>query len=168
MLYLCTIKLKNVTIMTRGKSILSELKTIRKQVAVVAILAAFAAFTSCSPMYDELTPNEVKPQTRIFVCCPEEMPKFPGGHTKLMEFLSENVRWPKDLEDSCIQGRVVVSFVIERDGSITEVKVSKSVDPLLDAEAVRVVKLMPKWMPGKLNGEAKRTKYYIPVNFRLQ
>lgn len=98
----------------------------------------------------------------------EEMPSFPGGDKKLMEYLSENIRYPKECEEICVQGRVIVSFIVEKDGSISNVKVAKSLDPLLDKEAVRVVSGMPKWNPGRQNGVAVRVRYIIPVTFRLQ
>ncbi len=98
----------------------------------------------------------------------EQMPSFPGGNGALMEYLSKNVKYPVVAQENGVQGRVVVSFVVERDGSITDVKVVKSVDPSLDKEAARVVSSMPKWIPGKQNGSAVRVKYNVPVSFRLQ
>lgn len=98
----------------------------------------------------------------------EEMPSFPGGPAKLFEYLSQNIHYPLVAEENGVQGRVVVTFVVERDGSITDVKVVKSVDPSLDKEAVRLIKSMPKWKPGKQNGSAVRVKYTTPVTFRLQ
>lgn len=98
----------------------------------------------------------------------EQMPSFRGGQQKLMEYLAENTRYPKELAEACIQGRVIVTFVVEKDGSISNVKVAKSLDPLLDKEAVRVVSAMPKWIPGKQNGVTYRVKYTLPVTFRLQ
>ena len=98
----------------------------------------------------------------------EQMPSFPGGNEALMKFLQENVKYPVVAQETGVQGRVVVSFVVERDGSITDVKVVRSVDPSLDKEATRVVKSMPHWIPGKQNGAAVRVKYNVPVSFRLQ
>ena len=98
----------------------------------------------------------------------EQMPSFPGGMQALMEYLGNNVKYPVVAQENGVQGRVVVSFVVERDGSITDVKVVRSVDPSLDKEAVRVVKSMPRWIPGKQNGQAVRVKYNVPVAFRLQ
>ena len=95
------------------------------------------------------------------------MPSFPGGQNALLEYLAANVRYPDDCEDTCVQGRVIVSFMVERDGRITEAKVVKSVYPSLDEEALRVVNGMPKWSPGKLNGEAVRIKYVIPITFKV-
>ena len=98
----------------------------------------------------------------------EQMPYFPGGDRKLMEYLLENIRYPKECEEAGIQGRVIITCVIEKDGSISDVKVAKSLDPLLDKEAVRVVSGMPKWIPGKQNGVTYRVKYTLPVTFRLK
>jgi len=98
----------------------------------------------------------------------EEMPQFPGGPSALFEYLSKNIKYPVVAEENGVQGRVIVTFVVERDGSITDVKVVKSVDPSLDKEATRVVKSMPHWIPGKQNGSAVRVKYTVPVTFRLQ
>lgn len=113
-------------------------------------------------------PVEGQLPERIFGDVVEQMPSFPGGQKALIEYLTANVRYPDDCEETCVQGRVVVSFVVERDGSITEAKVVKSVYPSLDEEALRVVSGMPKWIPGKLNGESVRTKYMIPITFRLK
>ena len=98
----------------------------------------------------------------------EEMPSFPGGTGALMSFLSSNIKYPVVAQENGVQGRVIVGFVVERDGSITDVKVMRSVDPSLDREAQRVVKAMPRWKPGKQNGSAVRVKYTVPVVFRLQ
>ena len=98
----------------------------------------------------------------------EEMPKFPGGPSAMMMYLAENIRYPEEAYENSTQGRVIVNFVIEKDGSVTEAGVMKSVEPLLDAEALRVVSSMPKWTPGKQNGEAVRVKYTIPITFKLQ
>ena len=106
-------------------------------------------------------------ETKVFDVV-EQMPQFPGGPNALFEYLSKNIKYPVVAEENGIQGRVIVTFVVERDGSITDVKVAKSVDPSLDKEAMRVVKSMPKWIPGKQNGSAVRVKYTVPVTFRLQ
>lgn len=98
----------------------------------------------------------------------EQMPSFPGGTSALMQYLSSNIKYPVVAQENGVQGRVVVSFVVERDGSITDVQVARSVDPSLDREAQRVVRNMPRWIPGKQNGQAVRVKYNVPVAFRLQ
>ncbi len=106
-------------------------------------------------------------ETKVFDVV-EQMPQFPGGNAALFEYLSKHIKYPVIAEENGIQGRVIVTFVVERDGSITDVKVVKSVDPSLDKEAQRVVKGMPRWIPGKQNGSAVRVKYTVPVTFRLQ
>ena len=100
--------------------------------------------------------------------CVEQMPFFPGGSQKLKEFIEENLRYPKELEESCVQGRVIVRFIVERNGKLSNVKVVKSVHPVLDKEALRIVKLMPRWIPGRQNGITVRVKFYIPIIFRLK
>ena len=97
----------------------------------------------------------------------EEMPQFPGGIGKMMEYLAVNLRYPKEAEEKGLQGRVIANFVIEPDGSITNAKVVKPLDPALDAEALRLVNGMPKWTPGKQDGVPMRVKYTIPITFRL-
>ena len=98
----------------------------------------------------------------------EQMPSFPGGNGALLEYLATHVKYPVVAQENGVQGRVIVSFVVERDGSITDVRVVRSVDPSLDREAQRVVSSMPRWTPGKQNGSAVRVKYNVPVSFRLQ
>ena len=118
---------------------------------------------------EPVKPAEEKPEVenKVFEVV-EQMPSFPGGPSALMKYLSENIKYPVVAQGNGVQGRVVVSFVVERDGSITDVKVARSVDPSLDREAMRVVRSMPHWIPGKQNGSAVRVKYNVPVSFRLQ
>lgn len=97
----------------------------------------------------------------------EKMPAYPGGNTCLMNFLANNIKYPLSAQKKRIQGRVVISFVVERDGSITDVNVVHSVEASLDQEAQRVVRLMPKWIPGMQNGQPVRVKYTVPISFRL-
>ena len=106
-------------------------------------------------------------ETKVFEVV-EQMPQFPGGDAALMQYLSSHIKYPVVAEENGIQGRVVCTFVVERNGSITDVRVVKSVDPSLDKEAVRVIKSMPHRIPGKQNGSAVRVKYTVPVTFRLQ
>lgn len=98
----------------------------------------------------------------------ETMPEFPGGQQALFKYLNESVKYPVIAQENNIQGRVIVQFVVERDGSVTDVQVVRSVDPSLDKEAKRVISSMPKWSPGKQRGKAVRVKYTVPVNFKLQ
>ena len=114
-------------------------------------------------------PPAPKPEvaTKVFDVV-EEMPSFPGGQGALMSYLASNIKYPVVAQENGVQGRVIVSFVVERDGSISDVRVARSVDPSLDREAQRVVKSMPRWSPGKQNGSTVRVKYTVPVVFRLQ
>jgi protein TonB len=98
----------------------------------------------------------------------EVMPSFPGGQGALMSYLNSHTKYPVVAQENGVQGRVTVSFVVERDGSITDVHVVRSVDPSLDREAARVVSSMPNWQPGKQNGSAVRVKFNVPVQFKLQ
>ena len=98
----------------------------------------------------------------------EQMPEFPGGMKEMLKFLQENVKYPENAMKNNVQGRVIVQFVIEKDGTPTEFKVVRSVDPDLDAEALRVLQTMPKWKPGMQRGEVVRVKYTVPVSFKLQ
>ena len=98
----------------------------------------------------------------------EQMPSFPGGDVALMQYLSKNIKYPPVAEEMGIQGRVICTFVVERDGSVSDIRIARSVDPSLDKEAIRVVSGMPKWIPGRQNGQSVRVKYTLPVTFRLQ
>lgn len=111
---------------------------------------------------------EAKPDINGVYDIVEQMPMFPGGDRKLMEYLASSIQYPPECKESCIQGRVIVTFVVERDGSISHAKVAKSLDPRLDAEALRVVNAMPKWIPGRQGGVTVAVKYTIPVTFRLK
>lgn len=113
-------------------------------------------------------PVEEEEEEVVFVVV-ETMPEFPGGQQALFKYLSENVKYPVIAQENGIQGRVICQFVVNKDGAIVDVEVVRSGgDPSLDKEAVRVIKSMPKWNPGKQRGKAVRVKYTVPVNFRLQ
>jgi len=113
-------------------------------------------------------PVEEEEEEVVFVVV-ESMPEFPGGQQALFKYLSENVKYPVIAQENGIQGRVICQFVVNRDGSIVDVEVVRSAgDASLDKEAVRVIKSMPKWKPGKQRGKAVRVKYTLPVNFKLQ
>ena len=98
----------------------------------------------------------------------EQMPSFPGGMGALMSWLNQNIKYPVIAAENGVEGRVIVQFVVEKDGSITDVKIAKSVDPSLDKEATRVVSSMPHWIAGRQNGNPVRVKYTVPVTFKLQ
>ena len=98
----------------------------------------------------------------------EVMPDFPGGMSELLNFLNNNLRYPEEAKEGGIQGRVTASMIIEKDGSISNIEIVRGVDPSLDAEAIRVLKLMPKWTPATQKGEIVRVKYTVPVTFKLK
>lgn len=98
----------------------------------------------------------------------EQMPEFPGGMKELLKFLQNNLKYPENAMKNNVQGRVIVQFVVEKDGTLTEFKVARSVDPDLDAEALRVLQIMPKWKPGMQRGKIVRVKFTVPVSFKLQ
>ena len=97
----------------------------------------------------------------------EENPEFPGGMKECMKFLNNNIKYPQISQENGVQGRVIIQFVVNADGSIVDPVVVRGVDPYLDKEALRVIKLMPKWKPGKQRGKAVRVRYTQPVLFRL-
>ena len=106
-------------------------------------------------------------ETKVFVVV-EQMPEFPGGLSACMSYIARNVKYPTIALENGIQGRVVVQFCVEKDGSISNTVATKSVNPYLDKEALRVVSSMPKWTPGKQKGKPVRVKYTLPVHFRLK
>ena len=97
----------------------------------------------------------------------EEMPVYPGGMAAMMDFFSKNMKYPKEAFDAKQEGRVIAQFVVEKDGCITDAHIVKSVSPALDAEALRIVKAMPNWTPGRQNGKPVRVKYTVPISFKL-
>jgi len=98
----------------------------------------------------------------------EDMPEFPGGEVELRKYIAKSVKYPVIAQENGIQGRVYISFVVSKKGEVTDVKVARGVDPNLDKEAIRVVKAMPKWKPGKQRGKAVKVSYTVPINFVLQ
>lgn len=112
-------------------------------------------------------PKQEEVTEEIFVVV-EDQPLFPGGNAAMMKFLSDNIKYPVIAQENNIQGRVICNFVVEKDGSITDVQVVRGVDPTLDREAVRVIQQMPRWKPGKQRGQAVRVRFTLPVVFRLQ
>ena len=118
-------------------------------------------FVGLSKESDEPNPNKVFDVV-------EQMPQYPGGMPALFQYISKNIKYPAEAEKAGVQGRVIVTFVVEKDGNVSNAKVVKSINPTLDAEALRVVNGMPNWNPGMQNGEPVRVKYTVPVTFRLQ
>ncbi|ERI80925.1 TonB-dependent receptor [Bacteroides pyogenes F0041] len=111
---------------------------------------------------------ETEPEEQTIFEVVEHMPEFPGGQAALMQYLAKNIKYPTIAQENGTQGRVIVQFVVNRDGSIVDAKVVRSVDPYLDKEALRVINTMPKWKPGMQRGKPVRVKYTVPVMFRLQ
>lgn len=110
--------------------------------------------------------GEVYADEEIFAVV-EEMPSFPGGDAALMSYITKNIKYPSIATENGIQGRVICTFVINRDGKVTNAEVIRSVDPSLDKEALRVINNMPAWKPGKQRGKPVRVKYTLPIVFRL-
>ena len=110
--------------------------------------------------------NEASAKEKVYDVV-EQMPEYPGGMSELMKFIGETMKYPEDAEKQQKEGLVLVRFVVEKDGSVNDVEVVKDAWPSLDAEAIRVVKLLPKWTPGKQNGKVVRVKYTIPFRFAI-
>ena len=132
-----------------------------KKLFLIIILAVISFTTAGAQNKAEANSGKVYETSEV-------MPEYPGGVPKLMEFLSANVRYPVEAQRSKIEGRSVIGFVVERDGSISNVSVTKGSYPLLDDEAIRVVKEMPKWKPGMIKGKPVRVKFNLPIYFRLK
>ena len=143
-----------------------------KAVAILGVSASLTALPSCAADNDIVTtPPTVTDSVGLedrLVGDIGEMPSFPGGTEKLFEYLKQHMRYPKVAEKDSIEGRVIVSFIVERNGKLTNLKVVKSPDPSLSKEALRVAKSMPKWNPGKDYGKPVRVKYTLPITFRLK
>lgn len=121
--------------------------------------------TFVAPVVEEEEEEESAQQIFTVV---EKQPEFPGGTTELFKYLSKAIKYPVIAQENGIQGRVVCSFVVNRDGSIVDIQVMRGVDPSLDKEAVRVISEMPKWKPGEQRGKPVRVRFILPVQFRLQ
>jgi len=147
----------------------AKVATMREKTAIKSYgeKAKYGALIITTVKHQEEIDNEPLSQPDVFDKV-DEMPHFPDGMAGLMQYLSTNVRYPKDAKESGTQGSVIVSFIVEKDGSISNAKVTKPTYSSLDEEALRVVSAMPKWVPGKQNGEAVRVKYAVPVSFRLK
>jgi len=112
--------------------------------------------------------QEEEEEDNVVFVIVENKPEFPGGDAALMKYIAENIKYPVIAQENGIQGRVICQFVVNKDGSIVDINVVRSVDPSLDKEAIRVIKSMPKWKPGKQRGKAVRVKFTLPIVFRLQ
>ena len=132
-------------------------KNVSLKVALMMLVLLFSFMTSTA---------QTKKNDIVFDVV-EVMPQFPGGQIAMLKYIMENMKYPEQAMKEGIQGRVAVRFIVEKDGSISDVKPILSVHPLLNKEAVRVVKSMPKWTPGKQNGKPVRVRFNLPVMFKL-
>ena len=142
-----------------------------KPVRVNYMMPVFFKLTEDQPAKpvekSDMSKVDMKPDKNGVYQIVEEMPQFPGGETKLMEHIAKNLTYPQEARDKGIEGRVFVAMVIEKDGSVSNVKVLRGIGGGCDEEAVRVISALPKWKPGKINGEPVRVSYQIPINFKL-
>lgn len=132
-------------------------KNVSLKMALMMLVLLFSFMTSTA---------QTKKNDMVFDVV-EVMPQFPGGQIAMLQYLMKNIKYPEQAMKEGIQGRVTVRFIVEKDGSISDVKPVLSVHPLLNKEAVRVVKSMPKWSPGKHNGKPVRVRFNLPVMFKL-
>ena len=132
-------------------------KNVSLKVALMTLVLLFSFMTSTA---------QTKKNNMVYDVV-EVMPQYPGGQIAMLKYIMENIKYPEQAMKEGIQGRVTVRFIVEKDGSISNVKPVLSVHPLLDKEAVRVVKSMPKWSPGKKNGKPVRVQFNVPVMFKL-
>ena len=123
--------------------------------------------TKANVTYVPVQVVETEPEEQTIFEVVEQMPEFPGGNAALMQYLNKNIKYPVIAQEQGVQGRVIVQFVVNKDGSIVDAQVVRSVDPYLDKEAIRVINTMPKWTPGKQRGKPVRVKFTVPVAFRL-
>jgi len=128
-------------------------------------LTAFGSNEVYGSKTDKAKPEKIRGKVYEQV---ETMPEFPGGQTELVNFLMKSVKYPRESMEKSIQGKVFVSFVVGKKGSVLNAKIERGVDPLLDAEALRVVNSMPEWIPGKEKGKKVAVQFTLPINFRLQ
>ena len=158
--------------MTKGKkkiNVIKEIRSIEQQLygkaMMIVGISLLLTLSSCEKDDDDI--DDPEPVTEIVDETVDQMASYPGGIPALMNFLNENIKYPEQAEREGIEGRVVAGFIVERDGSVSNIEILKSVHPLLDAEVVRVMSLMPNWIPGRQNGQPVRVKYSLPITFRL-
>ena len=158
--------------MTKGKkkiNVIKEIRSIEQQLygkaMMIVGISLLLTLSSCEKDDDDI--DDPEPVTEIVDETVDQMASYPGGIPALMDFLNENIKYPEQAEREGIEGRVVAGFIVERDGSVSNIETLKSVHPLLDAEVVRVMSLMPNWIPGRQNGQPVRVKYSLPITFRL-
>ena len=150
-------------------NVIKEIRSIEQQLygkaMMIVGISLLLTLSSCEKDDDDI--DDPEPVTEIVDETVDQMASYPGGTPALMDFLNENIKYPEQAEREGIEGRVVAGFIVERDGSVSNIEILKSVHPLLDAEVVRVMSLMPNWIPGRQNGQPVRVKYSLPITFRL-
>lgn len=131
-----------------------------------ALVLSFLSTAQTPQKSSDTKPSTVTTQEETIFTVVEQMPEFPGGMEALYQFLAANIKYPGGPDD-CVNGKVIVSFVIEKDGTVSDAKVVRKLHPAFDEEALRVVKLMPKWEPGRQEGKPVRVQFNLPINFNL-
>lgn len=139
------------------------MKNVVKKLFLVAVLSVLATSHAFSQSNQQVKETEGTKSSQVV----EEMPMFPGGEKAFVAYLKENLKYPTVPAENGIQGRVIVLFKVEADGSLTDVRIGGSVDPSIDREALRLVKAMPKWIPGKQDGKPVPVKFQLPITFSL-
>ena len=138
---------------------------LRNILTIIVMLTSYSTIQAQVVIEDNAVVNEDESQIFVFV---EEYPEFPNGEENLYKYLGSNIKYPHDALENGIQGTVVVKFVVEKDGSISNVKAVRKIGGGCDEEAVRVVKRMPRWKPGKQSGKPVRTEFTLPIQFKLK
>lgn len=144
---------------------LSEVKNTLREAGINKVV--YSTHSSSEKISETFSSAAEESKGSIFTVC-EQMPEFPGGEAALMEYLKKSLQYPQECAENDIQGRVTLSFIIETDGSISSIEEIKSPNPLLTAEAKRIISIMPKWEPGSQRGHKVRVKYVLPITFRLK
>lgn len=134
-----------------------------KKIIISIVFIILTAYASIGQTHET---NESLIEGPVFVAV-EQMPNFPGGNVKLMEYIGSHLQYPKVAQDKGIQGRVIVSFVVNTDGSISDAEIVRSLDPSCDEEVLRLVNSMPRWIPGKTDGKNVRVQYTMPLMFKM-
>lgn len=153
--------------------VIEVLKIVDNSVDILDDLSLFDSeadretFIDVAPVIQTVREEKEEEEAQVFFIV-EEMPEFPGGEAALRRFIANSIKYPQIAQENGIQGRVYVQFVVDRDGSITDAKVARGVDPSLDKEALRVVNTLPKWKPGMQRGKPVKVSYTVPINFVLQ
>ena len=157
-------KKQTPTLFAGFKCLLFAISTL---VLLVIVFAPAGANAQNKKVKKARTHKDTTTDDKVYDVC-EQMPTYEGGDAALLKYLGENWKLPDEYKERGIQGRMVVGFIVEKDGSLTNVKVLRAVDIAIDAEVLRVVKGMPKWIPGRHNGQRVRVRYLLPIHICLQ